>query len=525
MKLHCNIEKSTILVLIIALLFGVIPFPTTAFAVETYDFDSFTEEDSMSFVEQCDIDIPDEFLGSEDFPAFTRKLILQSYNNINTEFCFNYIVTQRYAEEIRAAVRSYMNSIAVPTVASTTAYTLQYNKVMDENGNWVTSGGYYNPKWYNYNCYAYSISRAEQPQFYPSGTYIQYQPGDMCGDGCFSDTATIDELALIVKNDLIEMGYSNVSLSTTIPTIDPSKELICVRRYSIYDYHFMRYDIETDSWYHKPGRKSILKYNYTPSNDLIWYGEYSDANGEHSSSLLYNSNIVFITYSKNQINVTTTDETARKYIRPNKDVFCELNFDNSGTYEIQLDSAYSIEYEIYDEAFDVISYGRGTDNEISLSVDAGKYYLRMNFESYTALHYVDIAIHTHSYTDFYEQHSTTQHKAYCECGEEILESHNVTSHIPYTNEWHKGICDCGYAKNLPHVVRPATGITGTCILCGATVTINGPTIGLNSIRYVAASGSYVLSNGVIVISDADYEAYLSGELDLNELIYSDCCTE
>lgn len=133
---------------------------------------------------------------------------------------------------------------------------------------------------------------------------------------------------------------------------------------------------------------------------------------------------------------------------------------------------------------------------------------------------------THTYRNDYVSYTSSGHiKACTRCGEEILESHNVTSHIPYTNEWHKGICDCGYAKNLPHVVRPATGITGTCILCGATVTINGPTIGLNSIRYVAASGSYVLSNGVIVISDADYEAYLSGELDLNELIYSDCCTE
>ena len=442
------------------------------------------------------------------------------------------------------AVRSHMNLSDVPAVASTTGYTLRYSKVMNENGNWVTNGGYYNPKWNNYNCYAYSINRAEQPQFYLSFPYSQYQPGDMCGNMCIRDTTTIDELALIIKNDLISMGYSNISLSSTIPTIDSSQELICVRRRSSYDYHFMRYDLETDAWYHKPGSTSILKYNYVPSNDILWYGEYSDDSGEHSSFIKYDSDIVFISYSKNQINVSS-DETTRKLIQPNKDVFCELNFENSGTNKIELNSAYSIEYEIYDENFDVISSGTGTSNVLSLSLDSGKYYLRINFESYTDLHYVDISIHPHLYTNHYEQGSES-HIAYCICEEYTVQVHNFVvqssnsasehqlvcvcgattteahyAHIikPFDNSLHTVFCECGKEWTEPHVVSSDAYNSGNrfapCLACGRLVTVGmtlHPT--MNGLPR-SANGSFILPDGVIVLVDEDIEAYFAGTLEFN----------
>ena len=428
--------------------FGVFCLPSMALSIKSYDFADFTEEDSMNFVEQCDIDIPEEFLQLEDFPSFTQEIILQSYYNPNTAFCFNYSVTQRYAEDIRTAVRSHLNLSDIPAIASTIGYNLQHSTVMDENGNWVTIGGYYDPNWNNYNCYAYSIKRAEQPQFYSSDCYIQYQPGDICGNISIRDTTTIYELASIVENDLIAMGYSNVSLSSTIPTIDSSQELICVRRRSSYDYHFMRYDLETDAWYHKPGRTSILKYNYVPSNDVLWYGEYSDDSGEHSSFIKYDSDIVFISYCKNQIS-DSSNETTRKFIQPNKDVFCELIFENSGNNKIELISDYSIEYEIYDEKFDVISSGSGTSNVLSLSLASGKYFLRINFESYTDLHYVDISVHSHSYTNHYSQGSE-DHAAYCICGEYLLQNHNFIIQSSNSSSGHQLVCVCGETKTEAH---------------------------------------------------------------------------
>lgn len=96
----------------------------------------------------------------------------------------------------------------------------------------------------------------------------------MSNSGSFTTSKTIYELATVVKNDLLKRGYTNISLSTTIPDITNNQELICIRM-SKYDYHFMKYDLSTNSWYHKPGSTAVLKYNSTPNNFEKWYGEYS----------------------------------------------------------------------------------------------------------------------------------------------------------------------------------------------------------------------------------------------------------
>ena len=155
-----KIKKIISFWLIIALLFNVFFTTVTAIEIQEYDFASFTEDEAMAFIDHCDITIPPEFDQLDVLPAFTLRLILQIYDNPNVQFYYNSRITQQYAEAVCAAVRSYMNAAAVPAVAAAMSYSLKYNKVMDENGNWVTSGGYYNNKWLKYNCYAYSINRA-----------------------------------------------------------------------------------------------------------------------------------------------------------------------------------------------------------------------------------------------------------------------------------------------------------------------------------------------------------------------------
>ncbi len=487
MYLHKNIKKSISFVLIIALLLSVFSITITATGMQDYDFSSFTEDEAMAFVEQCDINIPPEFVQLDVLPAFTQRLILQIYNNPNVQFCYNSRITQQYAEEVRAAVLSYMNINYVPAVATVASYSLQYNKVMDENGNWVTSGGYYNEKWLEYNCYAYSINRAERPNYYSTENYVQYAPGDMCGEGHFTATTTIEELALLVKNDLLAMGYTNIYLSATIPSITSAQELICVRRYSKIDYHFMHYDIETDAWYHKPGNTAILKYNYTPSNDRIWYTEYSAPGGENYTYDYYDSDIIFIKYDKNQINVNT-NATSREYIQANKDVFCELNFANAGTYEIELSSTYAFDYEIYDEDFDVIREGTSSSTDISMSIDAGTYYLRMNFESYASSSYVDISIHAHSYT--YRWLSDTQHRKTCDCGETSTAAHVVPQGSFSSPD--------GYAICLQCRGKAFVGVYYS--------------LSINDL-YHSVNGSYILPNGIIVLVEEDIAAYMAGTLE------------
>ena len=114
-----------------------------AFVEDTYDFENFTYEDAISFVEEHNIEIPNEMLEWEGLGDFTKNLIVHSYRNPNTPFLFNYYKTQKYAEDIRLAVNIYISQGNISTRVANT-YTLQYNTVMNENGEWVKSGGYYN---------------------------------------------------------------------------------------------------------------------------------------------------------------------------------------------------------------------------------------------------------------------------------------------------------------------------------------------------------------------------------------------
>lgn len=511
MKHIFNISKLTIISLAIVIFFCITYFGTVVFAEERYNFANFSEEDSMEFVEQCNIAIPKELLEWDELPSFTQKLITQSYYNPDTTFHYNYSVTQQYADSIRTAVKLHINNSDVPAVANDSSYSLQYNTVMDENGNWVTQGGYYNEKWGQYNCYAYAIHRAEQPGFYT--TDWQYEPGNMSGTGTFVVGGNIADLANLVRDDLIAMGYSNITLSSTIPEITAEQELICVRR-SAEDYHFMRYDIVTDAWYHKQGGTAILKYNYVPSNELIWYTEYSYNSHECPLPDIYDSDIVFITYSKNQINVVYNN-ALRMYIQPSKDIFCELNFANVGNYDVQLKSAYSVEYEIYNMDFDEVLSGEGATIDTYFPAENNKYYLRVNFEDCSERKYVDIRIKLHDHKcEECTYLDSALHTGQCACGNVITEEHSYEEFAYYNARSHTATCKCGYQRTLAHWVRPTSGRYANCVDCGALIDLGGTITPVNpfNIRKVSVNGSYILPNGIAVIVDADEEAYRNGTL-------------
>ena len=98
--------------------------------------------------------------------------------------------------------------------------------------------------------------------------------------------------------------------------------------------------------------------------------------------------------------------------------------------------------------------------------------------SYTIVAYSD---HECSYNDRYVP-SVLKHESYCECGDYILEN---------------------------HVIRFGTN---RCMLCFAVV--NNPNLELmsNQVIYITENGSYILSNGIIVLIDEDIKAYFDGTL-------------
>lgn len=97
--------------------------------------------------------------------------------------------------------------------------------------------------------------------------------------------------------------------------------------------------------------------------------------------------------------------------------------------------------------------------------------------------------HIHSYTDRYVWQSEVGHKSYCECGEYTTSSHVVTHGSFDTSD--------GY---------------GICLRCRGRVFMGV----LQSVPVGSAhtdNGSYILTNGTIVLVDEDIDAYMAGTLE------------
>ena len=325
-----------------------------------------------------------------------------------------------------------------------------------------------------------------------------YQPGVM-SEGVPAETISVDinELANVIKLDLEAMGYSDVYLSDAIPAVNDLQQLICIRKNYV-DFHFMRYDKETDAWYHKPAYNAVLKYNYVPSNDMIWWNEYSkDGVESYDYGVAYDSDIIYIRYSKNQID-TSVNGFQNILIESGKDVFYEINVEKSNHLNIQLVAAANIEYELYNSEFDIVLSGIGDDINECLFATSGKYYLRMNFENntlssgvstlafagYDGSVYVDYVNHLSSCNDCGDSVNShhifvcdgieeNNHYEVCaDCGYRRI-GFTISEYITTDENCHSAICsDCGYTYTEEHsfVWKSVDGTSHimTCDVCGKT---------------------------------------------------------
>ena len=165
----------------------------------------------------------------------------------------------------------------------------------------------------------------------------------------------------------------------------------------------------------------------------------------------------------------------------------------------------------------------------------------------------------HSYTNTYENLDNSQHRAYCACGEYVTTNHNYSySYLDkhnhktsclnceyQTNESHvinsSGFCTvclqhinhnwsysylnnnlhsrsctiCVYAETSPHVFD-ADNLT-YCIACehivlGGGIGGIGGVFSIELAPLVSVNGSYVLSNGCVVLVEEDKEAYFNDTL-------------
>ena len=117
---------------------------------------------------------------------------------------------------------------------------------------------------------------------------------------------------------------------------------------------------------------------------------------------------------------------------------------------------------------------------------------------------------------FYENH--TFENNYCtECG---AHDHTYGIYMYNDNRTHKGTCSCGSYKLESHYVRYSDIVNNryaNCLGCLRRLDLNSDIAGIIRSGYniVTENGSYILPSGVIVLVDADVEAYINGTLQIN----------
>lgn len=223
---------------------------------------------------------------------------------------------------------------------------------------------------------------------------------------------------------------------------------------------------------------------------------------------------------------------AYDYDSENDIVYCHFGFGANETH-IPLDlsgfteyrTAMVIDFNVDDNPG--CNYGVTT---IANNIPSTEYY---SYDDCRIFTYAD----THSYDYDYINYNAYKHVAYCECGEYVLEDHlhlapsydcvlcgaEHTHTYGMSYEWvsdkiHTTTCVCGETKSEGHVVSAtALPIHGrkVCLLCGGLASEGLSQMAVGSLPHTE-NGSYITSDGIIVLADEDIEAFLNGTL---EFIY------
>lgn len=258
----------------------------TAVAAEnegTVLLSSLNDEQCRTFLLEQGLSIPEE-LSDIDLP----ELFAYLEEDPNMVFSFGWTTLADFVESVRVVVKSYYGNTAVPTTRAA-AYTLQYSTLYSWNVNTMEA----------YNCYAYAIGRT-----------TACQPGQFSNQ-TYDDSASIASVASMVKDDLNgDLGYDCVKIQSNRPTSTSGWEnAIAVRKDTTYDvlnmndYHFAK--LSSSSWYHKPGKTAILKFNSAPSNSVDWTNE--AYNGTyHEPTVTYDSDLRYLLYKSNHGDTTYT---------------------------------------------------------------------------------------------------------------------------------------------------------------------------------------------------------------------------
>lgn len=108
-------------------------------------------------------------------------------------------------------------------------------------------------------------------------------------------------------------------------------------------------------------------------------------------------------------------------------------------------------------------------------------------------------------------------ETYCPCKHNIHEGHchNPVRWMYYSRISHRGKCQCGEWVEKPHVINAAEveNFQAPCLECHTMLDLRYDIIaGGKSISKESVNGSYILSNGIIILVEEDIESYFNGIL-------------
>ena len=192
------------------------------------------------------------------------------------------------------------------------------------------------------------------------------------------------------------------------------------------------------------------------------------------------------------INISHTALANNDYFT-NDNGFYKLNVTYSRGYDFNISASYPLNVTLYDSNYNQLSYNdlNNSNNNVHFPkyLSTGTYYLRVKFanDSQSGTITTQISKHYHTY-DTYSWRNYTEHTVFCACDDWYTEVHAVAQGtIPPGQQY------------------------ATCIICGGPAAMGIVPFTSNNLPRTI-NGSYILPNGVIVLADADIDAYLNGTL-------------
>lgn len=122
---------------------------------------------------------------------------------------------------------------------------------------------------------------------------------------------------------------------------------------------------------------------------------------------------------------------------------------------------------------------------------------------------------------FKVSYNTKTHTYECKCGYKKIFNHNFKFEY-IDNKCHGDNCICGYYENTsPHIIKQSSisNNKAVCLECNHILDLKYDfafTDGTFDIVYITLDGSYKLPNGIILLTDSDYQKYIDGLLFFKE---------